>query len=93
MKAVWKNQVIAESSNVIFLEGNAYFPVESLNKKFLKRSDFTSMCPWKGKANYLTIVVGGEENQNSIWYYNNPPEKAEMIRNRVAFWNGVEISE
>lgn len=93
MKAIWKNQVIAESSDVVFLEGNAYFPVDSLNKKFLKRSDFTTMCPWKGKANYLNIIVGDDLNANAIWYYNNPPEKAAMIRNRIAFWNGVEIIE
>ncbi|WP_103070185.1 DUF427 domain-containing protein [Aquimarina sediminis] len=91
MKAIWNNQVIAESDNTIIIEGNHYFPPESINKEFLKSSDLRSTCPWKGQASYYSIEVDGQTNIDAAWYYENPSELAKGIKNHVAFWNGVEI--
>jgi len=93
MKAIWENQVIAESNNTVVIEGNHYFPHESLNKAFFKPSDLHSTCPWKGKASYYTLEVNGKENNDAAWYYENPSELAKGIKNHVAFWRGVEITE
>ncbi|MBU2920539.1 DUF427 domain-containing protein [Winogradskyella psychrotolerans] len=93
MKAIWENQVIAESNNTVVIEGNHYFPHESLNKAFFKPSDLHSTCPWKGKASYYTLEVNGKENNDAAWYYENPSELAKGIKNHVAFWRGVEVTE
>ncbi|GAA4241438.1 MULTISPECIES: DUF427 domain-containing protein [Winogradskyella] len=93
MKAIWENQVIAESNNTVVIEGNHYFPHESLNKAFFKPSDLHSTCPWKGKASYYTLEVNGKENKDAAWYYENPSELAKGIKNHVAFWRGVEVTE
>lgn len=90
-KAIWNGQVIAESDNTVVVEGNHYFPPESLNKEFLKDSDTTSTCPWKGFANYYDIEVNGQVNSGAAWYYKQPSEKAKEIKDHVAFWKGVEI--
>jgi len=93
MKAIWENQVIAESNNTVIIEGNHYFPHESLNKAFFKPSDLHSTCPWKGRASYYTLEVNGKENNDAAWYYENPSELAKGIKNHVAFWRGVEVTE
>ena len=95
MKAVWKNKVIADSDNTIIVEGNYYFPPESVSKEYLKDSVTTSKCPWKGQAKYYDIVVDGELNKDAAWYYSSPlPEAKKLgIKNHVAFWKGVEIIE
>ena len=92
MKAVWNNQVIAESNDTVVVEGNHYFPIESVNKEFLQQSDFTTMCGWKGMANYYNVVVGEKINKDAAWYYAEPNDAAKKIKGRIAFWNGVEIS-
>ncbi len=86
MKAVWNGQTIAESDSTEVVEGNHYFPPESLNKEFLRESDTTSTCPWKGFANYYDIVVDGKTNAGAAWYYKNPSSKAAQIKDHVAFW-------
>jgi len=91
MKAIWNNQVIAESDDTVNVEGNHYFPVSSLKKEFLKESDTISMCHWKGQANYYTLVVDGKENKDAVWYYATPSDLAKNITDRVAFWKGVEV--
>ena len=93
MKAIWENQVIAESNTTVVIEGNHYFPHDSLNKAFFKPSDLHSICPWKGKASYYTLEVNGKENNDAAWYYENPSELAKGIKNHVAFWRGVEVTE
>ena len=90
-KATWNGAVIAESDTYDLVENNVYFPVESVNRDFLKPSDHTTHCPWKGDASYYTLVVNGEENENAAWYYATPKEKAANIKNHVAFWKGVEV--
>jgi len=92
VKAVWKGKVIAESDETEVVEGNHYFPPESINKGFLKQSDTRSTCPWKGEAHYYDIEVDGETNKDAAWFYPEPKEEAKNIKNYVAFWNGVEVS-
>ena len=93
MKAIWNYEVIAESNETVVVERNHYFPIDSVNDAFLKPSDKTTFCPWKGTANYYTLIVAGAENRDAAWYYANPKEAAQEIAGRVAFWNGVQIVE
>lgn len=91
--AVWNDQVIAESDDLVMLEGNAYFPREALKERYFEESSHHSICPWKGRAHYLHVVVDGTRNENAAWYYPNPSPLARKIKNRVGFWNGVRIDE
>ena len=93
MEARWNNTIIAKSDHTIVVEGNHYFPPDSVNKEFLSKSSHSTKCPWKGTASYYNIVVDGKTNLNAAWYYTQPFEKAAQIKNYVAFWHGVEISE
>ncbi|MEM1215025.1 MAG: DUF427 domain-containing protein [Bacteroidota bacterium] len=90
-QAIWNGQVLAESDDLVRVEGNYYFPAESLNKDFFKSSDTNSVCPWKGTASYYSIEVDGETNADAAWYYPSPKEAAKEISGRVAFWKGVEV--
>lgn len=92
-KAVWNGQVIAESDVTEMVEGNHYFPPASLKKELFEDSQTTSVCGWKGKANYYTVNVGGERNVDAAWYYADPKPDADNIRGYVAFWKGVTIEE
>ncbi|AIF68809.1 hypothetical protein PAP_01860 [Palaeococcus pacificus DY20341] len=93
VKAVWNGAVLAEveKKRLILLEGNVYFPPDSVNKKYLKESDIHSTCPWKGEASYYDIVVNGKVNKDAAWYYPEPKDAAKHIKGYVAFWKGVEI--
>ena len=91
-KATCNGAVVAESDETIVLEGNHYFPANSLNKEFFQQSATISHCPWKGVANYYSLVVNGETNEDAAWYYPEPSTAAANIKGRVAFWNGVKIS-
>jgi len=91
MKAIWNNQVIAESDDTIVIEGNHYFPIDSINKDYFTDSSTHTLCPWKGQASYYTLSVDGSENPDAAWYYPDPKEAAKGIKNRVAFWKGVEV--
>ncbi|WP_413670697.1 DUF427 domain-containing protein [Mucilaginibacter sp. Mucisp86] len=93
MKAIWNNQVIAESNDTIVVENNHYFPKESVKTKYLKPSDVHTTCPWKGLASYYSLEVDGKENQDAAWYYPEPKDAAKNITNYVAFWKGVKITE
>lgn len=93
MKAIWKDKVIAESDDTVVVEGNHYFPLDSVDESYLKPSNATSVCPWKGTANYYTLNVDGTENADAAWYYENPKDAAKKIAGRVAFWKGVQIVE
>jgi len=93
MKAMWKNTVIAQSDDTVVVEGNHYFPLASVPANLLEKSDHTSICPWKGTANYYTLVVNGERNLNAVWYYADPKPAAAEIKGRVAFWKGVTVSQ
>ena len=91
MKAIWNHTVIAESADTIVVEGNHYFPPESLQRQFFVPSDHTSTCPWKGEASYYHVVVEGRENRDAAWYYQTPKPAAAEIAGRVAFWRGVRV--
>ena len=93
VKAVWKGKIIAESNRTEMVEGNHYFPPDSINKGLLRKSSHHTICPWKGKASYYDAVVDNETNENAAWYYPEPKEAAKNIKGYVAFWNGVEIEE
>lgn len=92
-KAVWNDVVIAESDATVKVEGNHYFPPESLNRDALAPSDKTSVCGWKGKANYYHVNAGGETNRDAAWYYADPKPRAENIKGHVAFWRGVTVTD
>ena len=91
MKAVWNGAVLADSGNTVVVEGNHYFPVDSLDRQYVVESGTHTTCPWKGRASYYTIVVDGKENRDAAWYYPQPSPAAEKIQGRVAFWRGVEV--
>jgi uncharacterized protein (DUF427 family) len=93
MQAIWNDAVLAESDSTVVVEGNHYFPPESVNKTFFAESDHQTTCPWKGRASYYDVVVDGERNKNAAWYYPAPKEKASHIKDHVAFWNGVRVVE
>ena len=91
MKAIWNGTVVAESDDIVTVEGNAYFPLEALKPEHFSDSDHTSRCWWKGTASYLNVQVGGEVNENAAWTYKDPSAKASHIKDRVAFWRGVQV--
>ena len=93
MKAIWNGKVIAESDSTLAIEGNQYFPPESVNKEFLSDSKTVTSCFWKGIASYYDINVDGNTNEASAWYYPEPTDAAKQIKDYVAFWKGVEIKE
>ncbi len=92
MQAIWNKQIIAESEETIVIEGNHYFPPNSINKEFFEDSDKTSSCFWKGIASYKHLKVNGETNVDACWYYPEPKEKALEIKGYYAFWRGVEVN-
>ena len=92
-KAVWNDKVIAQSDETIVVEGNHYFPPNSIKQEYFQESDYHTTCPWKGKASYYDVVVDGKVNRNAAWYYPQPKEAAEKITGYVAFWNGVTVED
>jgi len=91
MKAIWKDKVIAESDQTVFIEGNHYFPVASVNPAYLKDSQTHTVCPWKGTASYYNIEVDGFDNPDAAWYYPDPSDAAQPIKDHIAFWKGVVV--
>ncbi len=91
MKAIWNGQVIAESDQTIVIEGNHYFPANSMKKEFFAESQTHTVCGWKGTASYFDVVVNGENNKDAAWYYPAPKDAAKEIEGCVAFWKGVKI--
>lgn len=93
MRAVWNGQVLAESDDTVVVEGNHYFPPESVNKEFFSETETHTVCPWKGLASYYTVTVDGQANPDAAWFYPEPKSEAEHVRGRVAFWHGVQVEE
>lgn len=91
MKAVWNGKVLANSKKTEVVEGNHYFPPESVVKEFFVKSETKSQCPWKGTAHYYSLDVEGETNEDAAWFYPEPKPAAAEIKDHVAFWKGVEI--
>jgi len=90
-KAIWNGKVIAESDKTIMVEGNHYFPRDSINNDFFVNSQSHTVCPWKGVASYYNVVVDGEENSNAAWFYAEPSNAAQPIKDHIAFWHGVQV--
>ncbi len=93
MKAIWNDTVLAESKDTIVVEGNYYFPPDTVHKEYFKQSDKHTTCPWKGEASYYTLQIDGKENADAAWYYSSPKQAAANITNYVAFWKGVKVGE
>ena len=91
MKATWKGEVLAESDETVVVEGNHYFPAESVRREHFRESETHTTCPWKGEASYYDVIVGDEVNADAAWYYPEPKEAAKQIKDRVAFWRGVRV--
>ena len=92
-KAVWKGVVLAESDAGIVVEGNYYFPPESVHREYLRESSTHTRCPWKGTASYYDVVVNGAANEDAAWYYPSPSPAAEKIKGHIAFWRGVVVEK
>jgi uncharacterized protein (DUF427 family) len=89
--ASWNGVTIAESEDIVTVEGNAYFPRESVRDDVLRPSETHTWCPWKGTASYYSLEVDGRVNRDAVWYYAEPKDAAKEITGRVAFWKGVEV--
>lgn len=93
MKAIWNNRIIAESDETIVVEGNHYFPHDSIEAEFFAPSQTHTVCGWKGTASYYDVVVDQKINKDAAWFYPETKEDAKNIENYVAFWKGVEVVE
>jgi len=93
VRAEWNGAVLAESDDTIVVEGNHYFPPESVRREYLTDSPTRTVCFWKGRAWYYTVTVGGRVNVDAAWYYPNPSLVVRKIKNRVAFWRGVRVHD
>jgi len=93
MKAIWNGKIIAESDKTINIEGNQYFPPESVKKEFLSGSETNTVCHWKGTASYYDVVVDGKTNKDAAWYYPDPSALANHIKGYIAFLHGVEVTK
>lgn len=91
MKAIWAGAIIAQSQDIVEVEGNAYFPLDALDRQYVIDSATHTTCPWKGRASYFSLRVGERSNPDAAWYYPAPMPGAEAVADRVAFWRGVEI--
>jgi uncharacterized protein (DUF427 family) len=93
MQAIWNGTVLASSDDTVVVEGNHYFPAESINAEYFEDSPTHTTCPWKGEASYKSVVVGGERNPDAAWFYPEPKEAAAEIAGRFAFWHGVDVTD
>jgi uncharacterized protein (DUF427 family) len=93
MKATWEDTILAESDRTIVIEGNHYFPPDSIKRQYFAPSDMHTTCHWKGIANYYHVQVGDKSNPDAAWYYPEPKEAARSITEHVAFWRGVKVSQ
>jgi uncharacterized protein (DUF427 family) len=92
-RATWNGAVLAESDRFEMVEGNVYFPPETVNRQYFKESTTHTTCPWKGLASYYIVVVEGQENADAAWFYPTPKDAAKQIANHVAFWRGVTVEK
>jgi len=93
MKAVWNGATLAESGDTVIVEGNHYFPADSVNEDYFKPSETQTICGWKGCAHYYDVVVNGDTNKDAAWYYPETKPEAKKIENYVAFWKGVQVTK
>ncbi|HYH84962.1 MAG TPA: DUF427 domain-containing protein [Pyrinomonadaceae bacterium] len=91
MRATWRGVVLAESDDTVVVEGNHYFPPDSIRRELFRESETRTVCPWKGTASYYDVVVVGEVNKDAAWFYAQPKDAAKEIKDHVAFWRGVKV--
>ena len=91
MKATWRGTVLAESDETVVVEGNQYFPPDSINRELVRESNTHTTCPWKGQASYYDVIVDGDSNKDAAWFYPEPKDAAKEIKGYVAFWKGVTV--
>ena len=91
MRATWNGATLADSEETVVVEGNHYFPAESIHEEYFLDSDTNTICPWKGEASYKTIEVAGQSNRDAAWFYPSPKDAAAQIKDYFAFWKGVEV--
>ena len=90
-RATWNGVLLAQSDNTVVVEGNHYFPADSIKREHFKASAHSTHCPWKGDSSYYNLEVAGQINENAAWFYPEPKSAASEIKDRVAFWKGVEV--
>ncbi len=91
MKAIWNDTVVAESDKTVVVEGNHYFPPDTINRDYFQQSSTHTTCPWKGEASYYNVVINGQTNKDAAWYYPEPKAAAAEIKDHVAFWRDVKV--
>jgi uncharacterized protein (DUF427 family) len=91
MKAIWNGVVIAESDNTEVVDGNHYFPFDSIKSEYFVKAELTTVCGWKGMANYYSVTVNDKTNKDCAWYYETPNDAASKLKGMVAFWNGIDV--
>ena len=91
MQAIWNDTIIAESDDTVVVDGNHYFPFDSIKEEYFKKTELTTVCGWKGMANYYSVDVNGKTNKDCAWCYEKPNDAAMKIKGMVAFWNGVNV--
>ena len=92
MKAIWNDATLADSAQTVVVEGNHYFPPDSIKSAHFRKSETHTTCHWKGEASYYDIVVNGNVNKDAAWFYASPSEAAKQIKDHVAFWKGVQVA-
>lgn len=92
-KAIWNGRVVAQSDDTVVVDGNHYFPADSVDQSLLEESDKTTRCGWKGTANYYTINVDGQRNEDAAWVYRSPKAAAKQLKDHLAFWGGVTVED
>ncbi|NCR39916.1 MAG: DUF427 domain-containing protein [Microcystis aeruginosa W13-11] len=92
-KAIWNDAVVAESDNCEIVEGNYYFPPNTIKAEYFQPSNTHTICSWKGEASYYTLRVDGQDNKDAAWYYPDPKPKAQNIKGYIAFWRGVKVEK
>ena len=92
-KAIWNGAVVAESDNCEIVEGNYYFPPDTVKAEYFQPSNTHTICSWKGEASYYTLRVDGQDNKDAAWYYPDPKPKAQNIKGYIAFWRGVRVEK
>jgi uncharacterized protein (DUF427 family) len=92
MKAIWNGATLADSAQTVVVEGNHYFPADSIKSEHFRKSETHTTCHWKGEASYYDIVVNGNVNKDAAWFYASPSEAAKQIKDHVAFWKGVQVA-
>ncbi|MCA2507496.1 MAG: DUF427 domain-containing protein [Microcystis sp. M54BS1] len=92
-KAIWNGAVVAESDNCEIVEGNYYFPPDTIKAEYFQPSNTHTICSWKGEASYYTLRIDGQDNKDAAWYYPDPKPKAQNIKGYIAFWRGVQVEK